>query len=101
MIERILLNTLDKHGITVIPTEEEPLSGSYEVVKEVDGQEKDVGKIAGIVRQGYRLNGKVIRPVQVPPAEERLLMDLGQCIQDKGCRFGSVIDCACVILGHS
>jgi molecular chaperone GrpE len=67
MIERILLNTLEKHGIAAIPTEEEPLSGSHEVVKEVDGEATDVGKIAAIVRQGYRLNGKVIRPVQVLP----------------------------------
>ena len=66
MIERILMNTLEKHGITVVPVEEEPLSGNHTVVKEVEGDEKDVGKIAGIVRQGYRLNGKVMRPAQVP-----------------------------------
>lgn len=69
MVERILMKTLERHGLLVIPTEEEPHSGLHEVVKEVEGEEKDVGKIAQVVKQGFRLNGKVIRPAQVSSSQ--------------------------------
>ena len=59
------MKTLEKHGLTVIPVDEEPRLGLHEVVKEIEGDEKDVGKIAGVVKQGFTLNGKVIRPAQV------------------------------------
>lgn len=65
IIERILLRTLEKHGLIVIPTEGETLPVLHEVVKEVEGDEKDIGTIAGVVKKGYTLNGKVIRPAQV------------------------------------
>ena len=65
MIERILLRTLEQHGLTVIPTEGEPLPVLHEAVKEVVGEEKDVGTIANVIKKGYMLNGKVIRPAQV------------------------------------
>ena len=65
MIERILLRTLEKHGLIVIPTEGEALPVLHEVVKEIEGEEKDVGTIADVVKKGYMLNGKVIRPAQV------------------------------------
>lgn len=65
MIERILLRTLEKHGLIVIPTEGEALPVLHEIVKEVEGEEKDIWTIADVVKKGYTLNGKVIRPAQV------------------------------------
>ena len=65
MIERILLRTLERHGLIVIATEGEALPVLHEVVKEVEGDEKDIGTIVSVVKKGYTLNGKVIRPAQV------------------------------------
>jgi molecular chaperone GrpE len=65
MIERILLRTLERHGLVGIPTEGEALPLLHEVVKEVEGEEKDIGTIANVVKKGYTLNGKVIRPAEV------------------------------------
>jgi molecular chaperone GrpE len=65
MVEHILLKTLERNGLTVIPTEGEAISNFHEVVKEVEGEEKDVGIISGVIKRGYALNGRVIRPAQV------------------------------------
>ena len=65
MIERILLRTLERHGLTVIPTEGEALPVLHEIVKEVEGEDKDVGTIASVIKKGYTLNGKVVRPAKV------------------------------------
>jgi molecular chaperone GrpE len=37
----------------------------HEVVKEVEGEDKDVGTISSVIQKGYILNGKVIRPAKV------------------------------------
>lgn len=65
MIEKILQRTLERHGLTPISTEGESLPGFHEVVKEIEGDEKDIGKIASVVKRGYMLNGKVLRPAKV------------------------------------
>ena len=59
------MKSLEKHGLTVIPVDEELQPGFHEVVREIEGEEKNVGKIAGVVKQGFTLNGKLIRPAQV------------------------------------
>ena len=67
MVEHILLKTLERHGLTVIPTEGEVNPVFHEVVKEVEGDK--VGTIADVIKRGYTLNGKVLRPAKVdsPP----------------------------------
>jgi len=65
MIEKILQRTLERHGLTTISTEGEALPGFHEIVKEVGGEEKDIGTIANVLKRGYSLNGKVIRPAKV------------------------------------
>ena len=61
------MKSLEKHGLTLIPADEELQPGLHEVVREIEGEEKDVGKIAGVVKRGFMLHGKVIRPAQVFP----------------------------------
>ena len=65
MIEKILHRTLEKHGLMTIPAEGEALPGFHEVIKEVEGEEKDIGKIVNVIKKGYSLNGKVLRPAKV------------------------------------
>jgi molecular chaperone GrpE len=65
MIEKILLRTLERHGLEVIATEGEALPMFHEVVKEIEGEDKDVGTISSVIQKGYILNGKVIRPAKV------------------------------------
>lgn len=67
MVEHILLKTIERHGLTIIPTEGEPMLVYHEVVREVEGEEKDAGTIANVVKRGYTLNGKVLRPAKVAP----------------------------------
>jgi len=64
MVEYILLRTLERHGLTLIATEGEVNPPFHEVVKEVEGG-KDVGTIANVIKRGYTLNGKVLRPAKV------------------------------------
>jgi len=71
MVEQVLLRTLERHGLTVIPSTGEVLPGFHEVVSEVDGDEKAVGTIAGVIKRGYVLNGKVLRPAKVPNSGNR------------------------------
>jgi molecular chaperone GrpE len=59
------MKTLEKHGLTVIPPDEELQLGHHEVVKEIEGEDKDIGRIASLAKQGFMLHGKVIRPAQV------------------------------------
>ena len=65
IIEHILLRTLKRHGLTVIPTEGIAHPDLHEIVKEVEGEENDVATIVGILKRGYTLNGKVLRPAKV------------------------------------
>jgi hypothetical protein len=80
MVEYILLRTLERHGLTLIATEGEVNPPFHEVVKEVEG-DKDVGTIANVIKRGYTLNGKVLRPAKVSPFTVRRLIS--------GCRFQS------------
>jgi len=66
MVENILLRTLDRHGLTPIPTTGEVMPGFHEIVREVEGEEKDVGTIESVLKRGYTLNGKILRPARVP-----------------------------------
>lgn len=72
MIERILMKTLERHGLTPISTEGEALPGFHEIIKEVEGEEKDIGKISNVVKRGYLLNGKVIRPAKVSISNSKI-----------------------------
>jgi hypothetical protein len=66
MVEHILFRTIERHGLTPIATEgEQPSPPFHEVASEVEGEGKDVGNIAKVLKRGYMLNGKVLRPAKV------------------------------------
>jgi molecular chaperone GrpE len=65
MVEHILFKTLERHGMHTIPTEGEAIPGLHEVTGEVEGDEKDVGIIASVLKMGFTLRGKVLRPAKV------------------------------------
>jgi molecular chaperone GrpE (heat shock protein) len=66
MVEHVLLKTLERHGIVEIDVGDEPLPGFHEIVNEIESEsEKDVGKIKDIIKKGYTLSRKVLRPAQV------------------------------------
>ena len=65
MVEHILLRTIERHGLNPIQTEGEPSPPFHEVAAEVEGEGKDVGTIAKVIKRGYTLNGKVLRPAKV------------------------------------
>jgi len=65
MVEHILFRTIERHGLTPIATEGEASPPFHEVASEVEGEEKDVGNIAKVIKRGYMLNEKVLRPAKV------------------------------------
>ena len=66
MVEHILFRTIERHGLTPITTEgEQPSPPFHEVASEVEGEGKDIGNIAKVLKRGYMLNGKVLRPAKV------------------------------------
>ena len=67
MVEHILLRTIERHGLMPIAAAGEPSPPFHEVVSQVEGEGKadEVGKIAKVIKRGYTLNGKVLRPAKV------------------------------------
>ena len=70
MIEHILLRTLERQGLAMILTDGEANPAFHEVVKEIEG-EKDIGKIASVIKRGYTLNGKILRQAKVSLGQPR------------------------------
>ncbi len=67
MVEHILLRTIERHGLMPIAAAGEPSPPFHEVVSQVEGEgiADEVGKIAKVIKRGYTLNGKVLRPAKV------------------------------------
>jgi molecular chaperone GrpE len=67
MVEHILMRTIERHGLMTIDADGEASPPFHEVVGEVEG--KDEGRIAKVIKRGYTLNGKILRPAKVysPP----------------------------------
>ena len=66
MVKRNLDTKLADEGLTLInPKGEEFDPEEHEAVFTEEGSERDQDKVNAVIRYGYKLNGKVIRPAQV------------------------------------
>ena len=63
---RSLMNTLEKCGVTVVEAEGQEFDPSqHEALGFQESAEHQEGYIVSVVRPGYSLNGRVLRPAQV------------------------------------
>jgi molecular chaperone GrpE len=70
LIQRKLQNILDAEGVERIPAEGLVFDPAlHEAVTHEDSDEHEPGQIIGVVRQGYRLGDKIIRPALVRVAK--------------------------------
>jgi molecular chaperone GrpE len=70
LIQRKLQNILDAEGVERIPAEGLVFDPAlHEAVTHEDSEEHEPGQIIGVVRQGYRMGDKVIRPALVRVAK--------------------------------
>ena len=66
MVKRSLDTKLAEEGLTLIdPKGEEFDHEEHEAVFTEEGSERDQDKVNSVIRYGYKLHGKVIRPAQV------------------------------------
>jgi molecular chaperone GrpE (heat shock protein) len=75
MVQHILLRTLERHGLTVIPADGEVDPLFHEVVREIATESKEPGSIASVIKRGYMLNGKVLRQTKVAVAGKPKMVD--------------------------
>jgi molecular chaperone GrpE len=70
LIFRKLQNTLDAEGVARIEAEGQPFDPAlHEAVTHEDSDDHDAGHIIEVLRQGYRLGERVIRPALVRVAK--------------------------------
>lgn len=62
MIHKQFLDILSKNNVEKIENKEDFDPEIHEAVEKVDGKE---GKVVEIVKNGYKMNDKIIRPIQV------------------------------------
>ena len=65
-IRNQLLDVLSRHGVERFGAVGEPIDHAiHEAIEERDDVEGDPGTVAKILRYGYKLGGKIVRPAQV------------------------------------
>ena len=70
LIQRKLQNILEAEGVQRLDAEGQPFDPQqHEAVTQEESEEHAPGQIIGVVRQGYRLGDKVIRPAMVRVAK--------------------------------
>ena len=70
LIHRKLHNLLDAEGVERIPAEGRAFDPTlHEAVTHEDSQEHAPGQVIGVVRQGYRIGDRVVRPALVRVAK--------------------------------
>jgi molecular chaperone GrpE len=70
LIQRKLQNILDAEGVERIPAEGRPFDPAlHEAVTHEDSAEHEPGQIIAVLRQGYRIGDKIIRPALVRVAK--------------------------------
>ena len=70
LIQRKLQNVLEAEGVQRLDVEGQPFDPQqHEAVTQEDSDNHAPGQIIGVVRQGYRLGDKVIRPAMVRVAK--------------------------------
>lgn len=66
LVERELLNVLRRHGVQRIEADAEPFDpGLHEALLVVDHPELEPGVVAQVLRPGFTLHGRVVRPAHV------------------------------------
>lgn len=69
MIHKMLVDTLTDMGLEVIDTSEKFDPAFHEAVMQEETEGKESGEITLVLRKGYMLNSKVIRPAMVKVAK--------------------------------
>ena len=70
LIQRKLQNVLDAEGVERIKAEGQPFDpAQHEAVTHEDSEGSQPGQVIGVVRQGYRIGDKIIRPALVRVAK--------------------------------
>ena len=70
LIQRKLQNILDAEGVERVPAEGQPFDPQrHEAITQEESDEHEPGQIIGVVRQGYKLGDRVIRPAMVRVAK--------------------------------
>jgi molecular chaperone GrpE len=70
LIQRKLQNVLEAEGVQRLEVEGQPFDPlQHEAVTQEDSDDHEPGQVIGVVRQGYRLGDKVIRPAMVRVAK--------------------------------
>jgi molecular chaperone GrpE len=69
MIERLLLETLKKHGVELIQTSNTPFDPNiHDAMMQVSRPDLEPGMVADEIEKGFLLNDRVLRPAKVTVA---------------------------------
>jgi molecular chaperone GrpE len=69
--DRQLVSTLERHGVTVIDTEDGKFDPNlHQAIAEVPGEGRPPGSIVNVVQTGYRIGERLLRPAMVTVARK-------------------------------
>ena len=72
LIERRLYALLESEGVSPVEAEGRPFDPwEHEALMTVESDEYESGTVASVIRPGYKINGKVLRPAQVAVVREQ------------------------------
>ncbi len=72
LIERRLYSLLESEGVSPVEAEGKPFDPwEHEALMTVESDEYESGTVASVIRPGYKINGKVLRPAQVAVVREQ------------------------------
>ena len=72
LIERRLYSLLESEGVNPVEAEGKPFDPwEHEALMTVESDEYGPGTVASVIRPGYKINGKVLRPAQVAVVREQ------------------------------
>ena len=72
LIERRLFSLLESEGVSPVEAEGKPFDPwEHEALMTVESDEYESGTVASVIRPGYKINGKVLRPAQVAVVREQ------------------------------
>lgn len=69
--DRVLISTLEQHGVTLIDTADGKFDPNlHQAIAEVPGDGKPAGSIVDVVQTGYRIGERLLRPAMVTVAKK-------------------------------
>ena len=72
LIERSLYGLLESEGVTPFEAEGKPFDPwEHEALMTLESNDHEPGTVVSVIRPGYKLHGKVLRPAQVAVAQGR------------------------------